>query len=63
MGMIMAYDVLRDLGRKANPIDIPHFVTIGSLLGLPHVKARIKDERKGYSIKIPVRTPSVVSKG
>ena len=41
---------------------MPHFVTIGSPLVLPHVKARIKDERKGYSKKIPVRTPSVVSK-
>ncbi|WP_282605353.1 hypothetical protein [Pelagibius sp. Alg239-R121] len=60
MGSIIAYDVLRDLGRTRGKFDIDHFVTIGSPLGLPHVKSNIYEERKGYS-KIPIRTPSLVS--
>lgn len=61
MGSIIAYDVLRDIGRGDNPQDIERFVTIGSPLGLPHVKKNIKKERESYS-KIPLRTPSIVKK-
>jgi len=44
MGSIVAYDVLRDLGRDHPGIRINHFITIGSPLGLPHVKHRIEEE-------------------
>ncbi|MEJ2453499.1 MAG: hypothetical protein P8103_05015 [Candidatus Thiodiazotropha sp.] len=57
MGSIIAYDALRDLGRSDPGFELSHFVTIGSPLGLPHVKAKIIQERT-YDNK--VRTPSVV---
>ena len=54
MGTIIAYDVLRQLGRRHPRLTIDHFVTLGSPLGLPHVKYRISREQP------PVRTPSIV---
>ena len=57
MGTIIAYDALRDLGRMDPDFELSHFVTIGSPLGLPHVKTKIIKERS-YDNK--VRTPSVV---
>ena len=57
MGSIIAYDALRNLGREpGTQIEVPHFVTIGSPLGLPHVKGKIIEERD-YDRK--VRTPSL----
>ena len=59
MGTIIAYDALRELGREdGNTVRISNFVTIGSPLGLPHVKAKIIDQCK-YDPQ--VRTPSIVS--
>ncbi len=68
MGSIIAYDVLRDIGRSEAPADrgvsVSHFVTIGSPLGLPPVKAHIVAER-GYDRRrhrsLRVRTPTIVS--
>ncbi len=57
MGSIIAYDALRDLGRDDPDFELSHWVTIGSPLGLPHVKAKIVQER---SYDNRVRTPSVV---
>src|SRR6516225_6081339 len=54
MGSIIAYDVLRIIGRETPPVSVDHFVTIGSPLGLPHVKTKIYEEND------LVRTPSVV---
>lgn len=56
MGTIIAYDVLREMGETHPRLVIDHFVTIGSPLGLPHVKHKIQQE-KNY-----VRTPSIVKK-
>ena len=56
MGTIIAYDVLRELGRKDQKLTIDHFVTIGSPLGMPHVKYKIAKENA------LVRTPSIVKK-
>lgn len=56
MGSIIAYDVLRMIGRKDPNYRLDHFVTIGSPLGLPHVKDRIYQENN------LVRTPTVVRK-
>lgn len=56
MGTIIAYDVLRNLGRKHPRMVIDHFVTLGSPLGLPHVKYKIAQENS------LVRTPSIVKK-
>jgi hypothetical protein len=63
MGTIIAYDVLRDIGQNDRAFEIAHFVTIGSPLGLPHVKAKIIEER-GYAGKKHerVRTPTIVTK-
>lgn len=58
MGSIIAYDVLRNLGQRNPDFPVHHFVTIGSPLGLSHVKANIHRERS-YA-KVPVRTPTVV---
>jgi hypothetical protein len=54
MGTIIAYDALRLLGRTAQDVTISHWVTIGSPLGLPHVKYQILRE---YPL---MRTPSLV---
>ena len=59
MGSIIAYDVLRNLGRKNVGVKVPYFATIGSPLGLPHVKFKIHKERT-YDRR--VRTPSIVTK-
>jgi len=56
MGSIIAYDVLRDLGKSDPYINIQHFVTMGSPLGLPYVQYRIKADRNGE-----IRTPTIVS--
>ena len=58
MGSIIAYDVLRDLGRADPGFSVHHFITIGSPLGLPLVKERVYVER-AYS-RIRLRTPTVV---
>ncbi len=58
MGSIIAYDVLRDLGKSPTGVIVPFFVTIGSPLGLPYVKWQIKQQRD-YDPK--VRTPSIVT--
>jgi hypothetical protein len=56
MGSIIAYDVLRRLGRDDPQFRVDHFVTIGSPLGMPHVKYRIQQEND------LVRTPSIVGR-
>ena len=56
MGSIIAYDVLRLLGREQPQVRVDHLVTIGSPLGLPHVKYRIAREND------LVRTPSIVGR-
>lgn len=56
MGSIIAYDVLRQMGRDTPGLRVDHFITIGSPLGLPHVKNRIYQEND------LVRTPSCVNK-
>lgn len=56
MGTIIAYDVLRAMGKTHPRRVIDHFVTLGSPLGLPHVKAKIARENP------LVRTPSIVQK-
>ena len=56
MGTIIAYDVLRELGRVDPTLSIEHFVTIGSPLGLPHVKHMIAKESPF------IRTPSIVKR-
>jgi hypothetical protein len=63
MGTIIAYDVLRDIGQEDSGFEIAHFVTIGSPLGLPHVKGKIVEERPyAGEGKESIRTPSVVPK-
>ncbi len=61
MGSIIAYDVLRKLGsRKPDPgVRVSHFVTIGSPLGLPHVKLNIE---KINTHDPRVRTPTIVTR-
>ncbi len=56
MGSIIAYDVLRRIGRKDTAFRVDHLVTIGSPLGLSQVKHRVREEND------LVRTPSVVRK-
>lgn len=63
MGSIIAYDVLRDIGQTDSDFKIADFVTIGSPLGLPHVKAKIFAERSLYAGTASdcLRTPTVVA--
>ena len=61
MGTIIAYDVLTLLGQTNPDFEISHFVTIGSPLGIPHVKERIVHEYTHRGDKNErVRTPTVV---
>lgn len=60
MGSIIAYDVLRDLGHPEPELEVAHFVTIGSPLGLPLVKTNVYEKRKSYAEE-PVRTPTIVN--
>lgn len=59
MGTIVAYDVLRDLGREADRLrfSISHLITMESPLGLTAVKGQISHER-GQKL----RTPTVVNR-
>ncbi len=58
MGSIISYNVLRDLGRIAtNKVQVSHYVTIGSPLGLQIVKERTRKTRWDKK----VRTPSIVT--
>jgi pimeloyl-ACP methyl ester carboxylesterase len=62
MGTIIAYDVLRDIGQAGSGFEVAQFITIGSPLGLPHVKAQIIEERDyDGEGRERVRTPSVVT--
>ena len=61
MGSIIAYDTLRELGPDSG-IEVSHFVTIGSPLGLPHVQGKILNEAKELGKPEEVRTPSIVTK-
>ena len=60
MGSIIAYDVLREIGREDPAFVVEHFITIGSPLGLPTVKANVHDTNKDRSKADHVRTPTVV---
>ena len=68
MGSIISYDTLRNIGQSKAEADgglwVPYFITIGSPLGLPHVKGQIIEERKyaGKNRAVRVRTPSIVTK-
>ncbi len=44
MGTIIAYDALRELGQENSQVRIAHFITIGSPLGMPHVRHNIIEE-------------------
>ncbi len=63
MGTIIAYDVLRVIGHKGPKVPVKHFVTIGSPLGLPHVKVKIIEERKQENRPkaAKLRTPTLVT--
>jgi len=56
MGCIVAYDVLRELGEETKSVAIDYFVTLGSPLGLPHVKYKVLQEHA------VARTPSNVKR-
>ena len=56
MGTIIAYDVLRAIGKDHPRVIVDNFLSLGSPLGLPHVKYKIAQENP------LVRTPSIVKK-
>jgi hypothetical protein len=56
MGSIVAYDVLRALGKENPEFQVSQFVTLGSPLGMPYVLNKIRNENAA------VRTPSVVGR-
>ena len=56
MGTIIAYDVLREFGRRYPDFRVQHWITIGSPLGMSTVKYKIKQE---YDL---ARTPTVVDR-
>lgn len=59
MGSIVAYDVLRALGKRRPDFEVAHLVTIGSPLGLFEVKRNVRTLPTGTDSS--VRTPTVVS--
>jgi hypothetical protein len=46
MGTIIAYDVLRELATSQPDCRVDHFITLGSPLGLPHVRYKISLEKE-----------------
>jgi len=56
MGSIIAYDALRALGRDNSGVEIDHFITIGSPLGLPHIVNKIHEAHGS------VKTPTIVNR-
>ena len=56
MGTIIAYDVLREFGRKYPGFNVQHWITIGSPLGMSTVRHEIEQE---YDL---ARTPTVVER-
>ncbi|HTE16004.1 MAG TPA: alpha/beta hydrolase [Burkholderiales bacterium] len=63
MGSIIAYDVLRRLGQESGTVCIRHLVTLGSPLGLPHVKLKAeKFFADGVYGDATLRTPTIVEK-
>lgn len=63
MGSIIAYDVLRRLGRQAGGARINHLVTAGSPLGLPQVKLRAEQfHAQGVYGDATLRTPTIVAR-
>lgn len=62
MGSIIAYDVCRRLGREDSSWRVHHLVTLGSPLGLPHVKLKAEEFFKaGVYGDACLRTPTIVS--
>ncbi len=62
MGSIIAYDLLRDLGRKDdNSIQIHTLLTIGSPLGFPYVTRQIVQKNKDRAKQDWLRTPAIVN--
>ncbi len=61
MGSIIAYDVLRELGTDPQN-RVSDLITIGSPLGLPHVKGKILDEAEDDGREVKVRTPTMVKR-
>lgn len=62
MGSIIAYDVLRRLGQEDSSWRVNHLVTLGSPLGLPHVKLKAREFfEAGVYGDARLRTPSIVS--
>ncbi len=56
MGTLVAYDVMRKLGKKlGQQVEVAHFITLGSPLGLWPIKAHLQDEYGG------LRTPTIVT--
>ncbi len=64
MGSIIAYDVLRNMGKKGTAVRVQDFVTIGSPLGLPYVKNKVVEERtrRNFPDAEQVRTPTIVTR-
>lgn len=63
MGSIIAYDVLRRLGQSDPSWRVNHLVTVGSPLGLPHVKLKAEEFFKaGVYGSASLRTPTIVAK-
>ncbi len=64
MGTIISYDVLTLIGQSDPDFAVDQFVTIGSPLGMPHVKGKIVEEftHRGKNKRERIRTPTVVKK-
>lgn len=62
MGSIIAYDVLREIGQATPNYKIAEFVTIGSPLGLPHVKINVDKLHNRPEEDTSVRTPTIVKR-
>jgi hypothetical protein len=56
MGTIISYDAMRIIGNESDDVGVEHFITMGSPLGLPHVKNEIHKEFKS------LRSPSIIKR-
>ena len=58
MGSIIAFNVLHTLGRLYPDLRISQWITMGTPLGLPLVRAKIAEDPAGDA---PIQTPSVIT--
>lgn len=62
MGTIIAFDALHAMAMDNPDFELPHFITMGAPLGLPHLKTQIIEEAGPEKARDALKTPPNVTK-